>query len=109
LVSGKKVDKSTVFTSFYGKLETAPMIDQCPITMECELINTIDFPDHDLFIGKLVETYCDESCLIDGTIDIRKVQPILYLHRAYSESGTYWTIGEPIAKAWDVGKDLIQH
>lgn len=51
LVSGKKVDKSKLFDVFYGKLKTAPMIRECPINMECRLIQTVDFPKHDVFIG----------------------------------------------------------
>ena len=37
LVSGKKTDKSGVFDVFYGKLEKAPMITECPINMACKL------------------------------------------------------------------------
>jgi flavin reductase (DIM6/NTAB) family NADH-FMN oxidoreductase RutF len=39
------------------------MIEDCPINMECELINTIDFPNHDIFIGRIVETYCDDNVM----------------------------------------------
>lgn len=66
LVSGKRVDKSRLFENFCGKLETAPMIKQCPINTECRLIKTVDFPKHDVFVGEVVETYCDEQCLKDG-------------------------------------------
>ena len=38
IVSGKKEDKSPLFTSFYGKLKTAPMIEQCPINLECRVV-----------------------------------------------------------------------
>ncbi len=63
LVSGKNDDKTAIFTTFYGSLQTAPMIEQCCINMECELVRTIDFPNHDVFIGRIMETYCDESVL----------------------------------------------
>ena len=51
LVSGKNVDKSRLFTTFFGKLKTAPMIEECPVNMECQLVRTVDFPRHDIFIG----------------------------------------------------------
>ncbi|MFX1298215.1 MAG: flavin reductase family protein, partial [Promethearchaeota archaeon] len=35
VVSGRTIDKSEIFTTFYGELETAPMIKECPITCEC--------------------------------------------------------------------------
>jgi flavin reductase (DIM6/NTAB) family NADH-FMN oxidoreductase RutF len=64
LVSGKTTDKSSIFKIFYGKLETAPMIEECPVNMECRLIKTVDFPNHDLFIGEIEDTYCDDIVMI---------------------------------------------
>jgi flavin reductase (DIM6/NTAB) family NADH-FMN oxidoreductase RutF len=40
--SGKEVDKSKIFDVFYGELETAPMINDCPVTAECTLTELID-------------------------------------------------------------------
>jgi flavin reductase (DIM6/NTAB) family NADH-FMN oxidoreductase RutF len=102
LVSGKDVDKSTLFTNFYGKLETAPMIEECAVNMECELIQVVDFPQHDIFMGRVVETYCDEKYLSDGKIDLAKVQPFLF---SMLDTG-YWKLGERFAQAWSVGKEL---
>jgi len=101
-VSGKNVDKSQLFETFYGELETAPMVKECPINMECRLIQTVDFPNHDIFIGEVVETYCDEQCLTDGIIDVSKVQPFLFVWNDKS----YWKLGKRFAKAWEVGKEL---
>lgn len=102
LVSGKKVDKTAIFKTFYGKLQTAPMIEECPINMECELIKTVDFPTHDVFVGKVVNTYCNENVIDEGVVDIEKVQPILFVMHDRS----YWKLGSRLAKAWDIGKDL---
>ena len=65
IVSGKKTDKSGVFETFYGKLNNAPMIKECPLNMECRLFDVYDTPTHDLIIGEIVETYADESVLTD--------------------------------------------
>ena len=102
LASGKNVDKARLFKTFFGKLGTAPMIEECPINMECRLVETVDFPSHDIFIGTVVATYCDQDILKDGTIDLRKSQPILFsmLDRSY------WTLGEKLASAWNIGKNL---
>ena len=102
LVSGKDVDKAARFETFYGILETAPMIRACPINMECRLIQTVDFPTHDVFVGEVVETHCDEACLVDGVVDFARVQPILFVMNDRS----YWTLGERFARAWDAGKAL---
>ena len=39
LVSGRKTDKSNIFNVFYGELETAPMIMECPVSIECKLFD----------------------------------------------------------------------
>jgi flavin reductase (DIM6/NTAB) family NADH-FMN oxidoreductase RutF len=101
LVSGKTEDKSALFKTFYGKLKSAPMIEECTVNMECELIKTIDFPSHDVFIGKIAATYCDEAVLTEGVVDFGKVQPILFVMNDRS----YWKLGDKFAKAWDVGKE----
>lgn len=103
LVSGKNVDKSRLFENFYGKLKSAPMVKKCPINMECRLMKTVDFPQHDLFIGEIVATYCEEQYITNGVVDFSKVQPLLFVMNDTS----YWTIGKQFAKAWNIGKGLI--
>ena len=102
LMSGKTEDKAACFKTFFGKLKTAPMIEECAVNMECELIKTVDFPNHDIFVGKVVATYCDETVLTDGVVDFGKVEPILFVMNDRS----YWKLGTKLAKAWDIGKDL---
>ncbi|WP_269848686.1 flavin reductase family protein [Methanosarcina horonobensis] len=50
LVSGEKVDKSGLFEVFYGELETAPMIKECTLNLECRLIETLEFPTNFFFL-----------------------------------------------------------
>lgn len=102
IVSGKKTDKSGVFEIFYGELQNAPMINECPLNMECKLYDTYDTPTHDLFIGEIVETYADESVLTDGRVDIAKAKPLLF----DMASKKYWSLGSVVANCWNVGKKL---
>ena len=76
------------------------MIEQYAINMECQLIKTVNFPNHDIFIGRIVETYCDKNVQTKGAVDFGKVQPILFVMNDRS----YWKIGSRIGKAWDIGK-----
>ena len=100
IVSGRNVDKSTLFQVFYGALETAPMIEECPICLECRLVSTLEYDAHEVFIGEIVETYIDEDVLENGRPDIRKVDPIIYSH---FQSG-YWRVGESLGDAFQIGK-----
>lgn len=102
IASGKNVDKTGLFDIFYGSLETAPMIRQCPINMECRLIKTVDFPKHDVFVGEVIQTHCDDRVLTEGVVDFSKVQPILFVMNDRS----YWKLGPQFAKAWSIGKEL---
>ena len=102
ITSGATTDKSALFEVFYGKLKTAPMIQKCAINMECRLIKTVDFPQNDLFIGEVVESFCDDSCLTDGVVDLSKVNPILFsMHNR-----SYYRLGNLAAKAWEIGKTV---
>ncbi len=46
--SGAKVDKVAVckFKIFYGKLATAPLIEQCPLNLECRVVQTLELGSH---------------------------------------------------------------
>ena len=97
LVTGKQEDKSEVFRSFYGKLKTAPLAEECPVNIECRLFQSIDCGSHILRIGEVVEIHADRSCLKDGKPDISKINPIVYAQ------STYFGVGKPIAKAFSEG------
>lgn len=98
LVSGSHEDKSGVFRSFYGKLKTAPMAEECPANIECTLFDSVDCGSHRLYIGKIEEIHVDISCLTDGTPDVKKIHPIVYAQH------TYFSIGKEVEKAFSAGK-----
>jgi flavin reductase (DIM6/NTAB) family NADH-FMN oxidoreductase RutF len=102
LVSGKKVDKAMLFEIFHGEPQGAPMIAECPLNMECKLVDTIDLPSNYLFIGEITGAYCGEQFMTDHKPDIKKIDPLVLS----MPDNSYWGIGEFVAKAWDVGKEL---
>ena len=101
IVSGSKVDKSSLFNVFYGQLNTAPMINECPINIECSVISIMDFGGkNDMIVGKIIETYSDEKYLSDDVPDIKKVNPVVFTRFDHK----YWKIGECIGEAFEIGK-----
>jgi flavin reductase (DIM6/NTAB) family NADH-FMN oxidoreductase RutF len=98
LVSGAREDKSKVFTSFYGRLMTAPLAEECPVNIECRLFKSVDCGSHLLHIGEVVEIHADRSCVTDKKPDITKVHPIIYAQAAY------WEHGKQIEAAFSAGK-----
>ncbi len=101
ILSGEKVDKGGLFDVFYGKLKTAPMIEECPLCMECKLIQTIEFPTNTFFIGEILGAYANEGCLTEGRPDIKKMDPLLLT----MPDNRYWKVGDYAGKAWGSGKD----
>jgi len=105
IVSGSKDDKTATckFTVFYGKLETAPLIEQCPVNLECKVMHVLNLGSHALIIGLIEETHVSAHCMTDGEPDGRKVKPIIY-GRAADKS--YFKLGEVLAPAFSIGKEL---
>lgn len=105
IVSGVEVDKIAVcgFKVFYGKLKNAPMIEQCPLNMECSLAHAIDLGSHDLIIGKIEETHISDNCLTNGKPDAAKVNPLIYIT---DDSPHYRALGKVIARAFSIGLEL---
>jgi len=105
IASGSKEDKAEAcrFKVFYGKLGDAPLIEQCPVNLECKVVHILDLGSHALVIGKIEETHVSQSCLTDGKPDVDKIQPITYVT---SPDTRYQALGEVLAKAFSVGREL---
>jgi flavin reductase (DIM6/NTAB) family NADH-FMN oxidoreductase RutF len=103
LVSGKNYDKAKMFETFYGKLKTAPMIKECPLNVECKVVQKVDFQIDELFIGEIIATYSDERYLTDGLPDLRKISPFILC----TPKPKYLALGAEVGPAWEMGKKLI--
>ena len=102
LVTGARVDKieRCNFNVFYGKLDKAPLIEQCPVVHACEVVQILNLGSHELIIGRIVETYVSDTCLTDGRPDANKIHPLIYVGRGYSEVGPFHGM------AFQVGKTI---
>jgi len=102
LVSGRETDKSEIFNVFYGKTGSAPMIEECPMSLECKLVEIYEMQSNELIIGEIVESYLGNKYIKDDAPDIEKIDPLFLT----MPDNNYWTLGENAGKAWDVGKKL---
>ena len=105
LVSGAEVNKAEVcqFKVFYGKLNSAPLIEQCPINLECKVVHILDLGSHSLIVGRIEETHISDSCLTNGKPDVNKIKPIIYAKDPVKQ---YLALGQVIAKAYSIGLEL---
>ncbi len=99
IVSGKNTDKSKLFEVFYGELKDAPMIAECPITIECKLAQIVDLPTNTFFIGEIRNIYSEEQFMQDGKPDPKKIRPFLLT----MPDNRFWSLGEQVGAAWKDG------
>ncbi len=106
IMSGAKVDKveACKFKVFYGKLDTAPLIEQCPVNLECKALHILDVGSHALIVGRIEETYVSEDCLTNGEPDVDKIKPLIYVT---APARRYQAFGEVMGKAFSIGKELM--
>jgi flavin reductase (DIM6/NTAB) family NADH-FMN oxidoreductase RutF len=103
IVSGNKVNDKLGRAGFHttkSQHVNAPLIDELPMTMECELVSYDQ--ESNFLIGKIVNVSADESILTDGRIDPAKLQPITY----DPVNHNYIAIGDKAGNAFSDGKKL---
>jgi len=101
LYSGAKIDKSRLFAVFYGKLGNAPMIETCPLNLECRVTDVLDRGGIDtIIVGEIVESYCEPKYLTGGFPDVEKMKPAVFT----TYDNRYFALGKYLGKAWSMGK-----
>jgi flavin reductase (DIM6/NTAB) family NADH-FMN oxidoreductase RutF len=105
LVTGSRVDKAKRcnFTVFFGKVDKAPLIEQCPVVHACEVVQILNLGSHELIVGRIVETHVSQECLTDGRPDASKIRPLIYVGGGYSEVGASHGMAFQVGKA--IGPD----
>jgi len=102
IVSGNEESKAGVFTSIYGKLKKAPLIEECPLSIACTLFKRIELPTHDLFLGEVVDVFAEEKFMEMNTFHFPNAKTFFLT----MPDNTYWSFGERIGTAGKDGKDL---
>ncbi len=107
VVSGRNKDKSRLFTIFYGELITAPMIEECPVNLECKVIKEFSIQHRQIFVGDVIETYVNKEYIIRGTDNKKQIKSLEHLDPIiYSLDNRYYKIGEPIGVGYQEYKRL---
>ncbi len=83
--SGKNVDKfaETKLTPVKGSKINAPLIQECPVNLECMVKQVIELGSHDLFLGEIVATHIDSEYMdSSGKLDVGKMNLFCYCPKA---------------------------
>jgi len=103
IVSGRDDNKVARcgFNVFYGDLRGAPLIQECPVNLECELHKEIALGTHILVIGEILQVHVSEDILDSkGNPDPLKARPLIFGNRHY------YGLSDIIARAFADGQKL---
>ncbi len=87
-----------------GEFVNAPVIDEFPVCMECELSSVVDTDDMYAIVGKIVNVKADEEVVTDGKIDPARLNALIF----DQFSSGYYVCGEKVAQAWNAGAALMK-
>lgn len=93
IYTGAKVDKfkQCSLTKTPSKEVACPTIKECPLALECRVIEIIPMGTHDVFIADIVSVSCDDSIIdSEGKIRFDKAGLLAYAH------GEYFALGEKV-------------
>lgn len=104
IVSGNQVPDKFAKAGFHAtksQFVDAPLIDELPMALECELISYDS--ESCRLVGRIVNVSADESVLGDnGKVDVSKLQPITF----DPMNNHYLVLGEKVGQAFHDGVSL---
>ena len=106
MVSGRDHDKfaETGLTPTRSKLVDAPIVEEFPYALECELAGEVELGSHTMFVGDIVGIVADSDVLSDTQVpDIEKVRPMLW---GSFGNMAYFGVGDRLGDAFSIGREL---
>lgn len=93
--SGAQYDKfqKMHLTKEAGKFVACPMIQESPVSIECQVVEIKELGSHHMFLAKVLAVNADEKYLDEtGKFCLEKCHLMTYSH------GQYYELGKPIGK-----------
>lgn len=70
-----------------------PLIKECPINVECKVLEIVPIGDHDLITGEVVAVHADSDKIAeDGTVNVASLDGLVYLREEY------WSFGKKVGR-----------
>ena len=94
VVSGRNVGKfaETHLTPLPAMKVRAPIIQECPVNLECVVRNSLVLGSHILFLAEVVALHADDEVVENGSVIAGRVAPLAY----DPFGGDYWSLKEVI-------------
>ena len=106
IASGNKIDDKFERTGYHATKSdkvNAPIIEEFPVVMECELLEFFEDEHIDGIVGKIVNVKANEEVL-DENGKVNPVKANLLMFDQF-QSG-YYVTGEKVGQAWNAGMKL---
>ena len=103
----KMADKfeRTGYTAVQSAHVDAPIVDEFPVVMECELAEVSETESFYCIVGKIINTAAEERVLSEnGKVDPAKLEALIFDQFQHG----YYVSGEKVGKAWNAGAGLMK-
>lgn len=108
IATGNKMPDKFAKTGYHAARServNAPIVEEFPLTMECELAEVVDTENMYCIIGRIVNTMVEEEALDEkGKVNPEKLDALIF---DQFRSG-YYVSGEKVGKAWNAGAKLMK-
>ncbi len=108
IASGNKIEDKFERTGYHAeksKHVNAPVIEEFPVVMECELAEVINTENMYAIVGKIVNVAAEEAVLDDkDKVDPTKLNALIFDQFRHG----YYVSGEQVGKAWNAGAALMK-
>jgi flavin reductase (DIM6/NTAB) family NADH-FMN oxidoreductase RutF len=108
IASGNKMEDKFARTGYHAvKSEHvhAPIVEEFPVVMECELAEVVNTENMYAIVGKIVNVAAEEAVLDEkGKVDPVKLNALTFDQFKHG----YYVSGEQVGKAWNAGAGLMK-
>ena len=108
IASGNKIDDKSERTGYHAVRSEhvhAPVIEEFPVVMECELLEHVKTESISGIVGRIVNVKAEEAVLNEkGKVDPEKLHALMF---DQFQNG-YYATGRKVGKAWNAGAGLMK-
>ncbi len=108
IASGNKMENKFERTGYHAVKSghvNAPIIEEFPVVMECELAEVIHTENMYAIVGKIVNVAAEEAVLDEkGKVDPERLRALTFDQFKHG----YYVSGERVGKAWNAGAALMK-
>ena len=108
IASGNRIDDKFERTGYHAVRSdkvNAPIIEEFPVVMECELLEFLHTEFVDGVVGRIVNVKAEEAVLSEnGKVDPEKLNALIFDQFRHG----YYVTGEKVGMAWNAGAALMK-